>query len=71
MSSLESVILELKALPPAQFEQAASYIRHLRNALSARFTNQFRQTSGVITAEEANTWLEAIEDCERVDESNW
>lgn len=71
MSSLESIMMELKALPPAQLEQAASYIRRLRRTVQPEPVSAFRQTAGTITPEEADEWLRAIEDCEHVDRSSW
>jgi hypothetical protein len=71
MGSIESIIAELKSLPRAQLERAARYIHQLREEGHAGRVSAFRSTSGTLTSEEADEWLKAIDDCERVDESTW
>ena len=69
MTKLDSVIEDLKALPPSNLERAADYIHRLK-----RITDQERyaiidRTAGSLTREEADE-LERIiaEGCEQLDE---
>jgi hypothetical protein len=71
MESIDSIVAELKALPPAQLERAALYIHQLSENSQADRIAAFRNTAGALTAAEADEWLQAIEDCERIDESAW
>jgi hypothetical protein len=71
MGSLESIVAELKTLPPIQLEQAALYIRQLSEQSQADRVTAFRNTAGTLTSEEADAWLRAVEDCERIDGSAW
>jgi hypothetical protein len=71
MASIESVIAALKSLSPGQLEQAASYIHQLRQQAQVERTTAIRSTSGILSPQEADEWMNAIESCEQVDESTW
>jgi hypothetical protein len=71
MESIDSIVAELKALPPAQLKRAAVYIHQLSEKGQADRMDAFRNTAGTLTAAQADEWLKAIEDCERIDESAW
>ena len=71
MDPIESVVAELKLLSLGQLEQAALYIHQLQRPTQTERSAALRSTSGILSQQEANEWMEAIESCERVDESTW
>jgi hypothetical protein len=71
MASIESVVAELKSLSPGQLEQAAFYIHQLRQQGQTERIVAIRSTSGILSPQEADEWMNAIESCEQIDESTW
>lgn len=71
MSPIDAIVEDLKILPPDRLEQAAAYIHRLRQASQGERIEALRATAGALTASEADDWAQAIEGCERIDESGW
>ena len=71
MSPIDAIVEDLKILPPARLDEAAAYVHRLHHASQAERLDALRDTAGSLTAAEADDWDQAIEDCERIDESGW
>ena len=71
MDPLDSIVRELKTLPAGRLREAADYIHRLREEGRADRLAAFRETAGSLSAAEADDLAQAIQDCERVDESGW
>ena len=72
MSKLEPIMEELKSLPPAKLEAAASYIHRLKETSEFERRTALEKTAGGLTPAEADEIARIIEDgCERVDEREW
>ncbi|MDP0499416.1 MAG: hypothetical protein Q7P63_04875 [Verrucomicrobiota bacterium JB022] len=71
MSTLQVVIEELKALPPAQQQEAAQFIHALKGAATVKKQSVLERTSGCLSAEEAKEWLAAIDECSQIDHDGW
>ena len=72
MSALESIVEELKALPPKKLAVAADYIHHLKSSTDAERRRALDRAYGCLTEEEAESMEKAIEaNCERIDASEW
>jgi hypothetical protein len=71
MSSIEAIVEELKVLPPDRLEEAAAFIHRLHEMSQAERIAVLRATAGTLTPAEADDWAKAIEDCERIDDSEW
>jgi len=72
VSTLEAIVEKLKALPPEKLEQAADYVRRLKEMSEADRSEALEKTAGTLTKEEADAWEQAInEDCERIDDPEW
>ena len=72
MSNLESILEDLKTLPPDRLESAADYIHKLRTISDAERTAIIDRTAGSLTAEEGDELARIIEEgCEQVDERDW
>ena len=71
MASIKSVVAELQSLSPDQLEQAVRYIQQLRQQAQTERNAILRSTSGILSPQEADEWLKAIESCEQIDESTW
>ncbi len=71
MVTLESVIEDLKALPPSNLERAAEYIHRLKQTTDQERHAIIDRTAGSLTPEEADD-LERIitEGCEQLDEND-
>jgi hypothetical protein len=70
--NLESILEELKTLPPDGLVRAADYIHRLHSASRAERKAALRRTAGSLTDEEANELARHIEEgCENVDERDW
>ncbi|MFW5882844.1 MAG: hypothetical protein ACOCVG_00585, partial [Verrucomicrobiota bacterium] len=61
----------LKSLSPAQQDEAAKFIHHLKESEVARREEVIEKTFGCLTDKEADEWAAAIEECSRVDHENW
>lgn len=72
MNSLETIVEDLKALPPGKLELAADYIQRLKRMSQEERQAVLQRTSGSLSPEEADELDKAIEEgCERVDERDW
>lgn len=72
MSTLEAMVDELKRLPPAQLEAAASYIHGLKIASTHEGRLALERAFGSLTASEADDMERAIAtNCERIDANQW
>ncbi|MCX6953521.1 MAG: hypothetical protein NTV51_15330 [Verrucomicrobia bacterium] len=67
MTTLESIVEELRTLPPPKLEEAASYIRSLREATRDERLAALDRTAGVWSGPEGEVIEQSIKDgCERV-----
>ena len=72
MSKLETIVEELKTLPPDRLESAADYIHRLTTIGSAERVAILNRTAGSLTSEEGEELARIIEEgCERIDEREW
>lgn len=72
MGNLESILEDLKTLPPNRLEIAADYIHRLRTISDAERAAIIDRTAGSLSAEEGDELARIIkEDCEQVDERDW
>ena len=72
MSPLDSIVEDLKSLPPDQLELAADYIQRLKRISQEERQAILTHTAGSLSRETADEMEKAIEEgCERVDESHW
>ena len=72
MSVLETIIKELKTLPPGKLPAAAEYIHRLKATSEAERRRALDRAYGCLTEEEAKAMEEAIQaNCERIDASQW
>lgn len=72
MSHLETIVEDLRSLPPGKLELAADYIQRLRRISQEEKQAVLKRTSGSLSREEADELDKAIEEgCERVDERDW
>jgi hypothetical protein len=69
MRNLESILEDLKTLPPGRLESAADYIHKLRTISEAERAAIIDRTAGSLTQEEGEELARIIEKgCEQVDE---
>jgi hypothetical protein len=72
MSRIETIVEDLKVLPPAGLEQVAELIRRLKTKAVEDRRAALASTAGSLTAEEADALERAInQDCERIDGRDW
>jgi hypothetical protein len=72
VSDLETIVEELKTLPPDQLDSAADYIHKLKTISRAERMAIIDRTSGSLTKEEGDALARIIEEgCEQVDERDW
>ena len=72
MSNLESILEDLKTLPPNRLESAADYIHKLRTISDAERIAIINRTAGSLTTEEGDELARIIEEgCEQIDERDW
>jgi hypothetical protein len=72
MSTMESIVEELKTLPPTKLEEAATYIHRLMETNRAERLTILRETSGAWSGPDGEVIERAIEEgCERVDPRDW
>ena len=72
MSRLETIVEDLKSLPPDKLEAAADFIRRLKPVSHEEREAILARTFGSLSQEDADAMLKAIEEgCERIDERGW
>ena len=72
MSTLEIIVEDLKTLPTPKLEEAANYIHKLREASLVERVAILRETSGILSAEDADIIEKTInENCETIDARDW
>ena len=72
MSALETIVAELKTLPPKKLAVAADYIHQLKSTTDAERQHALDRAYGCLTEEEGNSMEHAIHaNCERIDASHW
>jgi hypothetical protein len=72
VSNLESILEDLKTLPPNRLESAADYIHKLRTISDAERIAIINRTAGSLTTEEGDELARIIEEgCEQIDERDW
>jgi len=72
VSHLETIVEDLRSLPPGKLELAADYIQRLRRISQEEKQTVLERTSGSLSREEADELDKVIEEgCERVDERDW
>lgn len=72
MSRLESIVEDLKSLPPARLEVAADFVQRLKEVSEEERQAILTRTAGALSREEADELEQVIEEgCERIDEREW
>ena len=72
MSPLETVIEELRCLPPDKLERAAAYVHALRSGSNKDGHSAIKATAGCLAGEVGESLERAIEEgCERIDPADW
>jgi hypothetical protein len=72
VSPLESIVEDLKTLPPGRLEVAADLVHRLSRISEEDRQAILAQTFGSLSAEDAEAMARAIEDgCERINEHGW
>jgi hypothetical protein len=71
MSVLETIVEELKGLPSAKLEEAASYVHQLKTAALEERRTILDSLAGSLSEEDANAFDEAIKECRRIDPREW
>lgn len=72
MSLLESIVEDLKTLPPARLEVAADFIHRLKRLSQDQCKAILARTAGALSPAEADELNRIIEEgCEKIDEHGW
>jgi hypothetical protein len=72
MSTLETIVAELRTLPAPKLEEAATFIHRLREATQAERLAALERTAGVWRGPEGAAIEKAIEDgCAKIDPRDW
>ena len=72
VNRLDTVVADLRSLPPAKLEMAADYIGRLKRISEEERQTVLARTSGSLSREDADEMEKAIEEgCERIDERDW
>ena len=72
MSALETIMEELKTLPPKKLAVAADYIHQLKSGTDTERRRALDRAYGCLTAEEADSMEKAIAaNCEKIDAREW
>jgi hypothetical protein len=72
VSRLETIVEDLKSLPPERLEAAADFIRRLKPVSHEERETILARTFGSLSQEDADAMLKGIEEgCERIDEQGW
>ena len=68
VNKLETIVEELRTLPPERFDSAADYIHRLSTISSEERLAIIHRTAGSLTSEEGDELARIIEEgCERID----
>jgi len=72
MSTLETIVEDLRALPPTKLEEAATLIHRLRENARAERLTALERSAGILTDEEGAELERVIEEgCEKIDARDW
>jgi hypothetical protein len=72
VSKLETIVEELKTLPPDGLDIAADYIHRLKTISRTDRIAIIERTGGSLTPQEGDELARIIEEgCERIDERDW
>ena len=72
MTPLETILAELKSLPPQKVQQAASYVHQLTEERRLVRKNAFREVANMLSTKDIDELERAInEGCEQVDDDSW
>jgi len=72
VSPLESIVEDLKALPPARLEVAADFVHRLKRISEEERQAILTRTAGALSPEEAKELERVIEEgCEKIDGDGW
>jgi hypothetical protein len=72
VTPLETIVEELKLLPPGKLRLAADYIQRLKQVNQEERHTVLSRTAGSLSEETAREMEQAVEEgCERVDEHAW
>ena len=72
MSRLETILEELKALPPDRLERAADYIHRLQTVHQAERNAILRSASGIMEGDRGEEFARNIDEgCEHIDGPDW
>jgi hypothetical protein len=72
MSILETIVEDLRALPPPKLEEAATLIHRLRENARAERLTALERSAGILTDEEGAELERVIEEgCEKIDARDW
>jgi hypothetical protein len=72
MSRLESIVDDLRSLPPEKLEVAADFLHRLKRVSEEERQAILTRTAGALSAEEADELERLIEEgCEKIDEDGW
>jgi hypothetical protein len=72
VSSLESIVEDLKSLPPTRLEVAADFVHRLKRISEQERQAILTRTAGALSLEEADELERVIEEgCEQIDENGW
>lgn len=71
MTAIDIAIEELKNLPFPQQKEAVQFIHELGNATKIQKNNILDELAGSISAQEAQEWEEAVNECRKIEHENW
>lgn len=72
MSTLESIVEELRALPPPKLEEAAALIHGLRETARTERRAALERSATILTDAEGAELERVIEEgCEKIDARDW
>jgi hypothetical protein len=72
MSTLDTIVAELKTLPPPKLEEAADFVRRLHANKHSDRVVALERAASLLTEKDGAELAHAIEDgCEKIDGSDW
>lgn len=72
MSTLETIVEELKTLPAPKLAEAATLIHRLRETSRAERLEALRRSAGILSEADGAELEKAIEEgCEKIDARDW
>ena len=72
MSTLETIVEELRTLPPPKLAEAAGFIHHLKETSRAERLAALERSAGILSAEDGAELERIIEEgCEKIDARDW